>query len=144
MANEGPKQDWGWGISGFDARDSLITGTTRNGPNGSAQFLAVGLSTAADLTVLLSTVAGSRVMGILQNKPSLGVAADVTVWGFTKAVAGLTITPNQELQVSSTAPGTLIPFSSAAGTYAIGVAPAGATIGSLFSAYLYGTGGRLA
>lgn len=144
MANEGPLQHWGWGISGFDARNSSITGTTRSGPSGSGQFLAVQLSTSADLTVNVCTVSGMKIMGILQNKPSTGIAADVGTQGFTKAVAGATIAPGQELMVSSTAAGSLIPFSSATGIYPCGRSLMAAVVGDIFSAYLYGGPGSVA
>lgn len=142
MANESPLIHWGWGISGFDARNSAITGTTRGGPNGSGQFLLVALSTTVGLTVNPTTVSGMKVMGILQNKPSTGIAADVGVQGFSKAVAGASLDPGQEFEASSTQPGVAIPFSSAAGVYAVGrnVGPA-VTVGQIFSAYLYGNGG---
>lgn len=138
MANEGPLQHWGWGISGFDARNSSVTGTTLSGPNGSAQFLAVKMSTVA-LTVSLTTGSGERMMGLLQNKPSTGIAADVGYQGFSKAVAGATITPGVELMVSSTAAGTLIPATT--GLYAIGRSINGAAVGEVFDAYLFGNGG---
>src|SRR4051812_47110957 len=116
MANESPMISWGWGISGFDARNSTNSGTTRGGPSGSGQFLAVIVSTAADLTVLLSTVAGDKCIGILQNKPSTGIAANVAVFGMSKAVAGATITAGQELMNSSTQAGALIPVTTGLST----------------------------
>lgn len=146
MANESPLLHWGWGISGFDARNSSITGTTRAGPSGSGQFLAVQLSTTVGLTVNIygSTASGAKIMGILQNKPSTGIAADVGYAGFTKAVAGAAIDPGQELMASSTAAGTLVAFSSGAGVYSVGRnVGAAAAVGEVFSAYLYGTGGSL-
>lgn len=145
MANEAPKIDWGWGISGTDMRNSTLSGTTRGGPNGSGQFLAVQLSTTVDLTANLCTVSGMPIMGICQNKPSTGIAIDVTIFGMTKAVAASTaIAAGQELQNSSTQPGAMIPFSSAAGAYAAGRSLTAATaIGQVFSMFLYGGGGRL-
>lgn len=139
MANEGPLQHWGWGISGFDARNSTNSGTTRGGPNGSGQFLGVKLSTAVDLTVNLTTASGERIIGVLQNKPSTGLAADVGFSGMTKAVAGASIDPGAEVMVSSTAPGTFIPATT--GLYAPGRALQAAVVGQVFDLWLYGNGG---
>jgi hypothetical protein len=138
---------WGWAVSGFDARNSSITGTTYSGPNGSGQFLAVQASTATAMVVNIygSTASGAKIMGILQNKPSTGMVANVGVAGFSKAVAGASIDPGQEVMASSTAVGTLVAFSSGAGAYAVGRnVGVAATVGQVFSAYLYGTGGNLA
>lgn len=148
MAVQSPLIEVGYCISNFDARNSSITGTTLSGPNGSGQFLAVQLSTTTAFTVQLASTAasGGTIFGILQNKPSTGIAADVGVYGVSKAVAGLgTIVAGQELEASSTALGTLIPFSSAAGVYAVGRSlEAAASVGAVFTAWIYGNGGRLA
>lgn len=141
MANYGPLFNWGWGISGFDARNSTYSGTVRAGPNGSGQFLTVKMSTSVDLTVNLTTAVAERIIGILQNKPSTGIAADVGFAGISKAVAGATIVPADQLMTSSTAPGTLIPFTTAVGTYPCAVALNAATVGAVFDAFLYGPGG---
>ena len=141
MAQESPLIHWGWGISGFDARNSTYSGSTRSGPNGSGQFLAVQLSTSADLTVNVTTVAGMKILGILQNKPSTGIAADVGIVGMSKAVAGGTIGAGAELAASSTAAGSLIAFSSATGIYPVGRSLQSATVGQIFDAYIYGGGG---
>lgn len=62
------------------------------GPGGSGQFLAVKQSTAADRTVLLGNTAGTiDILGILQNKPVSGDAADICILGTTKAVYGGTV-----------------------------------------------------
>lgn len=142
MAVEGPKIDLGWCISGGDYRNSTNSGTTRGGPSGSGQFLAVQLSTVTSLTVNLTTVSGMKMLGLLQNKPSTGIAADVAIFGISKAVAGLTIAAGQELQVSSTQAGALIPFSSAAGIYPVARAlESAASVGQVFSAFIYGGSG---
>lgn len=140
MAVEGPKIDLGWCISAFDARNSSITGTTLGGPSGSGQFTSVRLSTSANFTIANSTVAGMKCLGILQNKPSTGIAADVCIFGVSKCVSGSTaIAAGQELENDTD--GQLIPFSSAAGIYPIGRALETATaVGQIFSAYIYGGG----
>lgn len=148
MAVQGPLIEVGYCISAFDGRNSTITGTTLSGPNGSGQFLAVQLSTTVAFTVQIASTAasGGKIFGILQNKPSTGIAADVGIFGVSKAVAGLaTIVMGMELEASSTALGTLIPFSSAAGVYSVGRAlESAATVGAVFTAYIYGNGGSLA
>lgn len=142
MATESPLiHDGSQTVSGFDARNSTLSGTTRSGPNGSGQFLAVQLSTTTSRTVNLTTVAGMKIYGILQNKPSTGIAADVGIFGVSKAVAGGTINPGQEVAVSSTAAGSLIAYSSAAGIYPVGRAIESAVVGQIFSVALYGFGG---
>lgn len=67
-------------------------GTPLLGPNGSGQFLAVRLSTAADNTSVLEVTGGVPIFGILQNTPNLGEACDVAFIGETKAVAGAAVT----------------------------------------------------
>lgn len=58
------------------------------GPGGSGQYLCVILSQVADRKVILSSVLGTAVYGVLQNKPALGQAADVGIFGITKVVVG--------------------------------------------------------
>ena len=59
------------------------------GPNGSGQFLGVYLS--ASRTVTVQTTSGGIIYGILQNSPAQGQAADVVLYGISKAVAGAAI-----------------------------------------------------
>jgi hypothetical protein len=131
-----------------DARRSSITGTTLNGPNGSAQYFPVFLSTSVARTVVLGTTllgaAGSTVeafYGILQNTPGPGQAADVGIFGISKAIAGTTtIVFGGPLQTSSTAPGYLVPWAGGNGPK-IGIAievPTG--VGQVFTMALYGFG----
>lgn len=145
MANEAPGLDIGWMVAGADYRNSTLSGTTHAGNGGSPQFQAVRVSTAEDLTVLLCTSSTNTFLGILQNKPNDGEAADVRVFGVSKAVAGTTtVTAGIELMPDSS--GLLIPFASAAGVRAVGVAmTSAAAVGEVFSAFIYGGhGGSLA
>lgn len=66
-------------------------GTPLLGPNGSGQFLAVRLSTAADNTSVLEVTGGVPIFGILQNTPVQGDPCDVAVIGESKAVAGAAV-----------------------------------------------------
>jgi hypothetical protein len=63
-------------------------GSALAGPSGSGQFLAVSLSLAAARTALLAATTGMQIYGILQNKPVAGAAADVGIFGITKAMVG--------------------------------------------------------
>ena len=62
------------------------------------QFKGVKLSAAADRTVLKITNANTeRPIGILQNDPASGEAAEVAAWGVCKAMYGDTVTRGQTL-----------------------------------------------
>ncbi len=100
-----------------DARRSSITGSTLPGPNGSGQFLVVQLSTTVDRTVTVASTAPgvypAPVYGILQNTPGPGQAADVGIFGVSKAVTGSTsFVRGALLCASSTLGGTVSPWSS--------------------------------
>jgi hypothetical protein len=73
------------------------------GPNGSAQFLAVKFSTAADRTYLLVAGANARSDGILQNAPVSGDSCDVCFEGECKAVYGGTVAAGDYLTTDSSA-----------------------------------------
>lgn len=143
MSVQGPLIDDGWSVlsTANDARRSSITGTTLLGPNGSAQFYGVVQSTVSFVVQLASStsgISGSTLglpyMGILQNAPGPGAAADVAIFGNTKAIAGLaTITPGNILQFSSTAGGVVVPYLGGNGR-AIGYAKeAASAVGQIFS-----------
>lgn len=123
-----------WGRVGWltlstldDARRSSITGTTLAGPNGSGQFGWCYTSTVAgaDRQVRLgsTTFAQStlvQVVGILQNTPGPGEAADLLVMGVSKVIAGSTsITNGTLLQQASTLAGIasiqVMPFQTGSG-----------------------------
>ena len=55
------------------------------------QFVAVKVGTA-DFNVILESTGGVAIMGILQNKPKAGQAANVRVSGVSKSVAGAAYT----------------------------------------------------
>lgn len=80
--------------TGFDARNSTLTGTTLSGPNGSGQFLCVTVTASRTVSIASSTAGASFATqpfyGILQNKPRAGEAADVGIFGVSKVVAGST------------------------------------------------------
>lgn len=138
MAEESPLLHWGWGVAGADYRNSTYSGTTHAGNGGSPQFQAVRLSTAEDQTILLCTSSTNSFLGILQNKPNDGDAADVGIFGVSKAVAGTTtVVAGIDLMPDSS--GCLIPYSSAAGQRAVGMAITSASaVGEVFSMLIYG------
>ena len=131
-----------------DARRSSITGTTLNGPNGSAQYYPVYLSTTVDRTVALCSTTfgvqlstGQAIYGILQNTPGPGQAADVGIFGISKYIAGSTaIVRGTQLQTSSTVPGYLVPWAAGNGIR-LGVAIESASaVGGVYTMAIYGFG----
>jgi hypothetical protein len=141
MATESPLiHDGAQTVAGADYRNSTYSGTTHAGNGGSPQFQAVRLSTVAERTVLLCTANGQPAYGLLQNKPALGEAADVGIFGVSKAIAGTTtILPGMRVMPDSS--GCLIPYASAAGVAQMGYAiSAPAAVGEVFSAYIFGYG----
>lgn len=104
----------------FDARNSTITGTTLNGPSGSGQYLAMVISSGRQVSIASSTAGASfgtqPFYGILQNKPRPTEAADVGIFGITKAVAGSTsILAGSLLMMSTSLAGTVNLWASGAG-----------------------------
>jgi hypothetical protein len=63
------------------------------------QFKGLKLSGAG--AVDISSVAGTAIIGVLQNKPLAGEAAEVMTAGITKAQADAAITVNAEVSVSA-------------------------------------------
>jgi hypothetical protein len=133
-----------------DARKSSITGTTLAGPNGSGQFLGVVLSTGAAFTCQMASstsgVSGSTLglpyLGILQNAPAPGNAADIKWIGISKAVCGAAVAIGNQLQFSSTLAGVVVPWASGQGR-TIGSALEVGVAGQVVSVMLYpwGNGG---
>lgn len=106
------------------------------------------MSTTVDRTVALcSTLFGANgstvqaFYGILQNTPQPGGAADVGIFGISKAIAGSTaIVRGTQLQTSSTAPGYLVPWAAGNGVR-VGMAIESITaVGQVFTMAIYGFG----
>jgi len=145
MATESPLlHDGSQCVVNFDARNSSVTGTTLAGPNGSAQFLAVMLGTTADRTITQTSSgsSGQLAYGILQNKPSTGIAADVGIFGITKAVAHTTFAAGSEVMTSgSSMTGRLTLFTTTIGANRLGrTLESVTTVGQVFTMALYGFG----
>lgn len=111
MATEGVSlTDGGNLIAGTDF--SKTASTILSGANKSGQFLAVTLvAGSSDRVVTVSQTANQRIVGIIQNAPANGQAAQVCFDGITKAVYGGTVTRGDLLEV--TASGLLITSSTA-------------------------------
>jgi hypothetical protein len=156
MAVESPLLHLGWCTLSTldDARRASITGTTLNGPNGSGQFYWVYPSSvaAANFQVRLgSSLAGltstNAPLGILQNTPGPGEAADVGFIGVSKCIAGSTSIVMGTPLMASSAPvgqaGQLVAYASGATGAPIGYAlEAPTSTGALFSAMIFASGMR--
>lgn len=99
MSTEGVMLRDGNGVAGANFSKTAALA----GPNGSAQFLAVKYSTAADRTYLLVAGANARSDGILQNAPVLGDSCDVAFSGICKAVLGGTVASGDFLTTDASA-----------------------------------------
>lgn len=77
------------------------SGTTATTDLSAKQYFAVKLDTAGDRNVVLASTGGERIYGILQNKPTAGLAADVCLTGLSKAQIGGTITRGDVLKTDT-------------------------------------------
>jgi uncharacterized protein DUF2190 len=100
-------------------------GTALYGPGGSGQFLCVYLSGARTVT-LGPASNGGVIYGILQNTPDIGQAADVALFGITKAVSQAAISAGAPVMAEGTN-GRVMPWVSTAGNVIIGYALEAAT-----------------
>lgn len=105
------------------------------GAGGSAQFLAVALSTAADRTSLLASSLGQQIYGILQNKPAAGEVADVGIFGVTKAQVGASGSTRGHPQMVD-ATGAITDWVSGAGSAQIGYALETGASGAIISLFI--------
>ena len=110
------------------------------GPSGSGQFLAVALSTTADRTSVIASSIGQQIYGILQNKPTLGAAADVGLFGISKAVAGATVAHGCQLMVNAS--GQLITWTAGSGYAQIAMALESAVSGQVFTVFYDGSSSK--
>jgi hypothetical protein len=107
------------------------------GPSGSGQFLAVVQSQSADLTVVLASVAGSQINGVLQNKPIAGEVADVGFGGVSKAVVGSAGSTHGKPQMVD-ATGAFTDWTAGSGYAQVGMARESGTAGAIISMFVYG------
>lgn len=156
MALESPLLHLGWVTLSTldDARNSTITGSTLNGPNGSGQFYWCYMSSEASANFkvrLGSSVWGAgstqAAVGILQNKPGPGDAADIGFIGVSKVIAGTTSIVPGSLLMPSSAPvgqgGEVVIWASGANGPPIGYAlEAPASTGAIFTAMINFSGLR--
>lgn len=105
--------------------DVFDLGTTSASADLSAkQFYLVDVS--GDNTVIVASSAGQAVLGVLQNAPESGQAANVRVYGVSKVVVGTGDITAGDL-VQTDASGTAI--AAASGDYSIGICLVGASAG---------------
>lgn len=107
-------------------------GSALAGPGGSGQYLAVLLSQVTDRKVILASALGQQIYGVLQNKPALGQAADVGIFGVTKAVAGASaVTRGKPQMVDAT--GAFTDWTAGSAYAQVGYALESAASGAIFS-----------
>ena len=73
-------------------RDFNISLTSTNDLSAGTEFLVMKVDTANDHSVVTATASTDPIVGILQNKPKAGAAADLRFVGTSKVQAGGTIT----------------------------------------------------
>lgn len=119
MATEGPQiTDGGQTITATDLT--------------AKQFYAVKM-TATARTVALASTGGEMIYGILQNAPAATEAANVCIFGVTKAQAGGTITAGDPLTTDTA--GKLITYTSS--KVKVGVALTSGASGDLITAFIF-------
>jgi hypothetical protein len=118
------------------------TAGTTGGATGSGQFLCVKLSTSVARTSVLVAALGSPVYGILQNKPGTGQAADVGIYGITKAVVGAAGSTLGLPQMSA-ADGRVTDWASGAASCQIGWALETGVAGQVISIFFNGTNNKV-
>lgn len=96
------------------------------------QYYAVKLTSTAR-TVALASTGGEMIYGILQNAPVSPEAANVCIFGVTKAVAGGTITAGDPLTTDTA--GKVITYTSS--KVKIGVAITGGASGDLITMFVF-------
>ena len=121
----------GAGLAGTNTAGTTGTST------GSGQFLTVQLTAGRTVTVTPTGNAGQVILGVLQNKPALGQAADLVFVGETKFIADSTgsITAGMYLQASSATAGAVMAWVTT--KYAIGIAYEAAAAGQVFTGLLF-------
>lgn len=67
------------------------------------QFKAVKVVTTTNLAVTLANTGGESILGILQNNPTTGAAADVRFTGISKGLINATVAAGDKLMTDTTA-----------------------------------------
>lgn len=84
----------------YEANLETLAGSTLAGADLSAsQYRAVKGNGSGNY--ILASVAGERVVGVVQNKPTSGKAATIAVRGITKMVAGAALALNAEVMTDN-------------------------------------------
>ena len=113
------------------------TAGTTGGSTGSGQFLCVAISASVARTSVLASAAGQQIYGVLQNKPGIGQAADVGIFGITKIVVGTGGSTLGLPQMTTTA-GAVTDWTTGSGKVQIGVALETGAAGAVITMFLYG------
>lgn len=108
------------------------------GNGGSAQFFAVALSLSVARTSVLASSAGQQIYGILQNKPVAEEAADVGIFGITKAQVGTGGSTLGKPQMV-TASGSVTDWTSGSGYAQIGIALETGAAGAIITMFVGAT-----
>lgn len=109
-------------------------GQSLSGNAGSGQFLAVNISASRVVTLIATT--GARIYGVLQNKPAAAAAADVGIFGPSKAVAGGTFSAGVPLMTDTS--GRLIAWTSGSGYFQVGLSIESGVVGQVATVFLFG------
>lgn len=103
-----------------------------------SQFRFVNADTTAGLSKAALPAAGGRAIGVLQNKPTAGLAATIVQTGIVKVEVGTGgVTAGDTVQCLADGRITVV----AAGKYAVGIALATGVIGTLVPVLLTPSGG---
>lgn len=101
------------------------------------QYTAVVLTPATAFSVSAASTSGGKIYGVLQNKPTVGIAAQVRRAGITKMVCGATVAAGAA--VMSDAAGKAI-TAATTGSTIIGQALEGGTVGQIITVDLLTAG----
>ena len=79
-----------------------LPGLVAGGDLSSSQYLVVKVASTAGAVIVGATKASDLLLGILQNDPAEGYAAEVAAWGVCKAKAAASVTYGSKLSCNST------------------------------------------
>jgi len=68
----------------------------------SSQFCAVVVNSSGQAVLPSAVSTGSKIMGVVQNKPTSGTAATIRVEGITKLMTNGTVAPGDWVKVNNT------------------------------------------
>lgn len=116
----------------YNARNLQAVGYTAAAALTAKQYYTV--ISAGSGTVNVSSVQGDPIMGIIQNAPASGAAAEVDIIGQSKVILGATVADGAQVMCNSS--GAAITATS--GEVAFGYVPDGGDSGEIVTVILYG------